>query len=595
MIRLFSTLLLTGVMAPLAHANDRLTELQRDPRQWVMPARDYASTRFSPLGEINRANVENLRVAWTFSTGELKGHEGSPLVVGNTMYLSTPFPNRVYALDLGQPGIPLKWQYTPKQDQTTTLVACCDAVNRGLAYASEGNGMLFLNTLDASTVALDANTGKQLWRVYQGNYKNGETMTLAPLVVGDVVISGISGGELGVRGFATANRIKTGERVWRAFSTGRDSDVLIDYSYFAAPYPDHNGVDLGVRTWVADQWKRGGGTVWGWLSYDPKIKLLYYGTSNAGVWNADQRPGDNKWSATIFARNPSNGLAKWAYQMSPHEAGDYDGVNESILADLEVNGKTVRALIHFDRNGFAYTIDRMTGKVLVAEAFVPTNWARGIDLASGRPLREESNQIRQDRRTSNICPAAIGGKDQQPAAYSPLTRLAYVPTQNICMDAQGVQVKHEPGRPYLGAIVEMYAGLGGNRGAFIAWDPTKGRKVWEIKEPFGVYSGALATAGGLVFYGTLDGWFKAVDAETGAELWKFKAPSGIVGNPISYEAPDGRQYVAVLTGVGGWAGLPLSAQFDPEAVTGGLGVGGAYSELRNVTRLGGVLMAFSLP
>jgi alcohol dehydrogenase (cytochrome c) len=590
--RSWVVLLAISVLLPsLVYASEELIKMSQDEKQWVMPARDYANTRFSPLKQINTENVKNLRVAWTFSTGVLRGHEGAPLVIGDTMYVHTAFPNHVYALDLTKEGAPIKWKYTPTQDPAVIPIACCDVVNRGLAY---GHGMIFLNTLDATTVALDAKTGKEIWRVQQGDFKKGMTITGAPLVIKNVVISGISGGEFGVRGFVTANDVATGRQVWRAYSTGPDSEVLIGPD-FVGPYPDHQGKDLGVTTWQGDEWKRGGGTTWGWYSYDPELNLLYYSTGNPGTWNPDQRPGDNKWSMTIFARNPDTGMAKWAYQMTPHDAWDYDGVNESILADLKIGDKTVKALMHFDRNGFGYTIDRTNGKLIVAKPYGPVNWAKGIDLNTGRPIEDPAKRTSSKGNTKDICPAAIGFKDQQPAAYSPQTGLVYVPTNNICMDYEGVEVKYSEGQPYVGAIVRMYPGPGGHRGAFIAWDPVKGEKVWEIKENLAAYGGALVTAGDVAFYGTMEGWLKAVNAKTGEVLWKFKTPSGIIGNPMTYVGPDGKQYIAVLSGVGGWAGIGIAAGIGAEDPTAGLGALGAFGDVDKVTTLGGVLTVFSLP
>jgi PQQ-dependent dehydrogenase (methanol/ethanol family) len=350
------------------------------------------------------------------------------------------------------------------------------------------------------------------------------------------------------------------------------------------------GKDLGVSTWQGDEWKRGGGTTWGWYSYDPELNLFYYGTGNPGTWNPDQRPGDNKWSMTIFARNPETGEAKWAYQMTPHDEWDYDGVNENILFDQ--GGR--KLLAHFDRNGFAYTIDRTNGKLVVAEKYGPVNWASKIDLTTGLPVRDAKYGTTSKKNTEGICPAAIGFKDQQPAAYSPQTGFFYVPANNICMDYEGVEVKYAAGQPYVGAIVRMFAGPGGNRGRFIAWDPMKGKQAWEIKEPLAAYGGALATAGGVVFYGTMEGWLKAVDAKTGKELWKFKTPSGIIGNPMTYVGPDGRQYVAVLSGIGGWAGIGIAAGIGAEDPTAGLGALGAFGDAGKYTTQGGVLTVFAI-
>jgi lanthanide-dependent methanol dehydrogenase len=561
------------------------------PGEWTMPGRTQDLQRFSPLTQITRLNVKSLKVAWQFSTGVLRGHEGAPLVIGSVMYVHTPFPNIVYALDLTKPGAPMIWKYVPSQPAEAIPIACCDLVNRGLAY--HPSGKLFIELLAGDLLALDAKTGKQLWRVPNADYKQGSTMTNAPIVIRDIVIVGISGGEFGVRGRVTAFDVNTGKELWRGYSTGPDADVKITGTP-NANYASHQGKDLGVSTWTGDEWMRGGGTTWGWYSYDPELNLFYYGSGNPGTWNPDQRPGENKWSMSIWARNPDNGEVKWVYQMTPHDEWDYDGVNEMILADLTIGGKPVKALVHFDRNGFGYTLDRTTGKVLVAEPFGPVNWASKIDLASGLPIRNSQYGTTAKKNTEGICPAAIGFKDQQPAAYSPQTGWFYVPTNNICMDYEGVEVKYSAGQPYVGAIVRMFPGPGGNRGAFIAWDPAVGKIKWKIPENLASYGGALATAGGLVFYGTMEGWLKAVDQRTGTELWKFKTGSGIIGNPMTYVGPDGKQYVAVLSGVGGWAGIGVAAGIGPEDPTAGLGALGAFGDAGNFSNQGGILTVFSL-
>ena len=578
MVRLFRLIVATIFSLPsLVLANDELLRLQQDATQWVMPAKDYANTRYSSLSQITTANIKNLRPAWTFSTGVLRGHEGAPLVVGNTMYVHTPFPNSVYALDLAREGAPMKWKYTPEQDPEVVAIACCDTVNRGLSYAE---GKIFLPQLDTHVVALDAATGKELWKVKQGDYRRGETLTSAPLVVKDKVITGISGGEFGVRGFVTANDIYTGKRIWRMYSTGPEEEV---------------GFPGSLETWKGDQWKKGGGTTWGWYSYDPELDLLYHGTGNPGTWNPDQRPGDNKWSMTIFARDPDTGKAKWAYQKTPHDAWDYDGINENVLVDLKIEGKVRKVLVNFDRNGFSYTLDRETGELLMAEPFTYVNWAKAIDMSTGKPIENPEKRTSSTKNTKNICPSAMGGKNQQPVAYSPRTRLFYVPSNNLCMTYEGVEVKYQAGQPYVGAIVVSSPGPGGHRGEFIAWDANTGKKVWGVKEDLAAWGGALATAGDVVFYGTMEGWLKAVHAKTGEVLWKFKTPSGIIGNPITYVGPDGKQYVAILSGIGGWSGIGIAAGIGAEDPAAGLGALGAFGDVDRHSNLGGVLTVFSLP
>ncbi|MGH1407092.1 MAG: lanthanide-dependent methanol dehydrogenase XoxF5 [Rhodomicrobiaceae bacterium] len=577
--------------APVAQANDKLMALSNDANNWAMPTGDYANTRYSKLSEITAANVGTLKVAWTFSTGVLRGHEGNPLVIGDMMYVHTPFPNNVYALNLNDGTI--VWRYEPKQDPTVIPVMCCDTVNRGVAY---GDGKIILHQADTNLVALDAKTGKQLWKTANGNPKIGETGTSAPMVVKDKVLVGISGGEFGVRCHVTAYDLKTGAQSWRAYSMGPDSDILVDpakTTHLGKPV----GKDSGTNTWKGDQWKIGGGCTWGWLSYDPETNLVYYGSGNPSTWNPKQRPGDNRWSMTIMARDADTGMAKWFYQMTPHDEWDYDGINEMILANQKIKGKMRKILVHFDRNGFGYTMDRVTGELLVAEKYDPVvNWATHVDMKTGRPQvvsKYSTEQNGEDVNSKGICPAALGTKDQQPAAFSPKTGLFYVPTNHVCMDYEPFRVTYTPGQPYVGATLAMYPPKGDTHmGNFIAWDATKGKIVWSNKEQFSVWSGALATAGGVVFYGTLEGYLKAVDAKTGKELYKFRTPSGIIGNVMTY-THGGKQYVAILSGVGGWAGIGLAAGLtDPNA---GLGAVGGYAALHKYTRLGGQLTVFSLP
>jgi len=597
------TLLATGALAvafaattPMtASANDDLIAAAKDAKQWAIPAGDYSSTRHSALKQITKDNVKNLQVTWTFSTGVLRGHEGGPLVIGDVMYIHTPFPNIVYALDLNHEGKVI-WKYEPKQDPDTIPVMCCDTVNRGVAYAPGGDGLIILHQADTTVVALNAKTGKEVWKVANGDPKKGETGTSAPLVVKDKVLIGISGGEFGVRGSITAYSVKDGKRVWRAYSMGPDADTLLDpdkTTFMGKPV----GKDSGTATWEGDQWKIGGGTTWGGYSYDPQLNLIYYGSGNPSTWNPKQRPGDNRWSMTIFARDPDTGMAKWVFQMTPHDEWDFDGINEMILADIDVKGKPTKALVHFDRNGFGYTLNRETGELLVAEKYDPkVNWATKVDMATGRPQvvdKYSTDKNGEDVNSKGICPAALGSKDQQPATYDPNTKLFYVPTNHVCMDYEPFKVSYTAGQPYVGATLSMFPPEGeSNLGNFIAWDAGQGKIVWSDPEPFSVWSGALSTDGGVVFYGTLEGYIKAVDPANGKELWRFKTPSGIIGNINTYEH-GGKQYIAVLSGVGGWAGIGLAAGLTED--TAGLGAVGAYKALSQYTQLGGVLTVFSLP
>ena len=590
--------MVAALCAGSVSANDELMGLMDDPNGWAIQTGDYANTRYSKLNDINRHNVKRLQVAWTFSTGVLRGHEGSPLVVGDTMYVHTPFPNVVYALDLNNDGA-IKWKYEPKQDPDVIPVMCCDTVNRGVAHA---NGKIFLHQADTTIVALDAETGEVTWTALNGDPSVGETNTATVLPVKDKIIVGISGGEFGIQGHVTAYNMETGEREWRAYSQGPDDMLLFDpekTTELGKPV----GADSSLKSWEGDQWKIGGGATWGWYSYDPELDLFYYGSGNPSTWNPAQRPGDNKWSMTIFARDPDDGMAKWVYQMTPHDEWDYDGINEMILTDQEIDGEMRPLLTHFDRNGLGYTLDRATGELLVAEKFDPVvNWTTGVDMdpeseTYGRPAvvaEYSTEQNGEDVNSTGICPAALGSKDQQPAAYSPRTELFYVPTNHVCMDYEPFRVSYTAGQPYVGATLAMYPAPDshGGMGNFIAWDGKKGEIVWSLPEKFSVWSGALATAGDVVFYGTLEGFLKAVDARTGEELYKFKTPSGIIGNVMTYKHND-KQYIGILSGIGGWAGIGLAAGLTNP--NDGLGAVGGYAALSNYTALGGQLTVFALP
>jgi PQQ-dependent dehydrogenase (methanol/ethanol family) len=619
-IAMSKSLIALLMLAPLtALADDPLQTLMHDDNQWVAQRKDYENQGYSRLAQINRRNVRNLHLAWTFSTGVARGHEGSPLVVGNLMYVHTAFPNNVYALDLDHDQ-KIAWSYFPRQDDSVQAVLCCDSVSRGLAY---GDGKIFLQQNNGVLVALDAKTGAKVWEVQVNDPKLGATNTNAPHVFKDKVLTGCSGGEFGIRCFIAAYHLKDGSLAWKAYSAGPDTDVLIGpdfnrsnphYSALSA-YENVNGgnkegggyqaldksqlkfpePDLGIKTWLKPQaaqdgWQHGGGPVWGWFSYDPKLNLVYYGTGNPSLWNPDVRPGDNKWAMTLFARDLDTGMARWGYQLTPHDEWDYDSVNEIILWDTE--GKKLAT--HFDRNGFAYTLDRRDGTLLVAEKVHPfVNWATRVDLATGIPQKDPRYATHEDATVKGICPAALGTKDEQPAAYSPRTKLFYVPLNHLCMDYEAMETKYVAGQPWVGASLLMYPGPDGVMGGFMAWDGLHGKTRWYNQEKFSPWGGALATASDLVFYGTLDRWFKALDANTGKELWRFQVGSGVIGNAMIY-GHKGKQYVGVFSGIGGWAGVALNQGLTED--NDGAGAAKAYRELAryNAAPGGGALNVFSL-
>jgi lanthanide-dependent methanol dehydrogenase len=596
-------LLATAALSSPVLANDDVKKAVADPNNWAMQQHDYAGWRYSALDQINTDNVKDMKVAWQFSTGVLRGHEGSPIVVGNRMYVHSAFPNNVFALDLDDEN-KILWKYSPKQDPSVIPVMCCDTVNRGVQVAGD---TVILGQADTTLVALDAKTGKEKWKAVNGDPKKGETHTGFVLIVKDKVIMGTSGAEFGVRCHVTAYNLKDGKRAWRAYSMGPDADILVDPEKTIS-LGKPVGKDSSLKTWTGDQWKIGGGSTWGYASYDPEADLIYYGTGNPSTWNPAQRAGpdgkqiDQKWSMTLFARNPDTGVAKWAYQMTPFDEWDYDGVNESILVDMKVKGEDRKVLVHFDRNGFAYTVDRLTGEPLVAQPYNSAlNWSTGVDLDKssknyGRPtvVAAKSTFLNgADVNSKNVCPAALGFKDQQPAAYSPLTGLFYVPTNNVCMDYEPFKVSYTPGQPYVGATLSMFPPEGQtNTGKFTIYDADAGKIVKAIDEPFSVWSGVLTTAGGIACHGTLEGYFKCRDQKDGTELFKHRLPSGSIGNVFTY-AHKGKQFIGLYSGVGGWAGIGLAAGLDKP--TDGLGAVGNYAGLKSYTDLGGTLTVYSLP
>lgn len=563
---------------------------------WPIAAKDDSNMRYSTLNQITADNVHSLQVAWTFGTGVNRGHEGAPIVVGSTMYIITPYPNYLYALDLKQSG-QIKWRFEPKPDAASQGEACCDHVARGCAY---DDGKVYINTLDGQTIAVDAESGHEVWRTKLGDIHIGETITMAPIVIDGKVIVGNSGSQLGVRGWIAALDGKTGKVVWRAYNTGPDSDCLIGPD-FHPYYADDKGKDLGVTTWPGEQWKIGGATVWGWISYDPQLHLLFHGTGDPASWNSEVRKGPNKWSSGIFARDPDTGQAKWFYQYTVHDLYGHDGINESIVVDLVLKPgePKQKVLLHADRNGYLYVLNRETGQVISANPFVRITAYKGVDLKTGHIQFNPDKKPEVGKTIRDIAPAAPGGKDWQPSAFSPRTGYMYLPHQTLSMDFEEIPVNYIAGTPYVGADAKFYPDPqepgDGSMGAFTAWDPVAGKAVWNIKERFPVWCGTVATAGDVVFYGTMDAWFKAVDARSGKVLWKFKVDSGIVGQPITYLGPDGKQYVAILSGVGGWPGSVVSNDLDPDDPVSDHGFGGAMRDLPKYTAKGGALYVFALP
>jgi lanthanide-dependent methanol dehydrogenase len=577
--------------ASCAAGGDEVSDRSKDPNLWAAPGGDPALTRHSALKDINTSNVGHLQMIWSQSSGTLRGHEGQPLVVTVNgkpmMYMESGWPNIIQALDLSDPDHPKElWNYkkTSNRDDSAVARACCDTVNRGMSYA---DGKLVFGTLDGYVIALDAATGKEDWVVKDAWPDKGETITPAPIVADGKVLIGFGGDEFGARGRFDAYALSDGHKVWECYNTGSDKDVCLTRST-NKHHPEYGtaGHDVGIHSYPGDEWKRGGGAMWGWYSYDPELKLVYASSGNPGLWSPSYRCGaqpisqegcndgkwDNKWSMTIFARNVDNGEVVWAYQMTPFDQWDYDGINENMLENATVDGKERKILIHFDRNGFAYVLDRTDGTLLRANKYVTTNWAEKVDLKTGRPVKVYEHSPLKVHDNTQACPSAMGGKDQQPCAIDPNEPgMAYCPTNNWCMEDEPQERTHtQQGIVYVFANVYMYPEKPGITGRFKKFNVLTGETVWDIPDPYPNWGGALVTDGGLAFYGSLNGDFRAVDRNSGKVLWQRRLGSGIIGNPITYRV-NGKQYVSVWSGIGGWIGLPVTAGLDLNDKFGAIG------------------------
>jgi lanthanide-dependent methanol dehydrogenase len=607
-----------GLAFAPAVANEETEKRAADAAQWPAPGRDNALTRHSTLGDINSGNVKKLQMAWAQSTGALRGHEGQPVVVDvdgtPMMYFVSGCPemskcNIVQALDLSDPDQPKQiWNYVKQTDRDESAIprACCDTVNRGPAYA---DGKVIFATLDGFVIALDAKSGKEAWVVKHAWPEKGETITNAPLIAENLVIMGFGGDEFAARGRVTAYDLADGKVVWNCHSTGSDKDVCLSADTNKAnPHFGTAGSDLGIKTHVGEDYKIGGGAAWGWFSYDPELKMVYYSTGNPGLWSPAYRCAkkthdecntgefDNKWSMTIFGRKVDTGEAVFAYQMTPFDQWDYDGINENILVDMDVDGKKRKTLVHFDRNGFAYVLDRVDGSLLRAHKFVTVDWAEKIDMKTGRPIKVREHSPLERGRNVSACPSAMGGKDQQPCAVDPKDPSKfYCPTNNWCMELEPQKRTHtQQGTVYVFANVFMYPEKPGTTGKLKKFDVLTGKTEWEIPDQYPNWGGALVTDGGLVFYGSLGGDFRAVDRNSGKVLWQRKLDSGIIGNPITYKV-KGKQYVSILSGIGGWIGLPVTAGLDLSDKFGAIGAT-AMTKAANLDKIpqGGTLFTFAI-
>jgi alcohol dehydrogenase (cytochrome c) len=503
---------------------------------WPVYGGDSGNTRFSTAAQITPANVKNLKVQWALQLGTLRSQESTPILVGDTLFVTSSFgPKNLFAVNAKTGEV--RWKYSPEVPKGIDQYACCDVNNRGVAY---NDGKVFVGRLDAHVAALDAKTGKELWATKVTDHTAGAVITSPPTIVKNMVITGFGGGEYGVRGAIVALDQATGKELWRTHTV---------------PVGNEKGAD----TWKGDSGKFGGGAAWYIGSYDPKLNLVYYGTSNPSPWSAAVRGNDssnvgqftNLYTASVVALNPESGNIVWHYQFTPHDAWDYDGVNELVFADLPVEGKKTPVIMTANRNGFFYVLDRASGKLVSAKQFVDgVNWATGVDMKTGAPIETAGNLKRpgMGRKASDICPNLLGGKNWQPMSYDAKNGLVYIPTLNMCMDLEGIQADYKRGQFFLGVNFDLgKSGSGEYLGGVKAWDPVAQKTVWFNKDKLPWAGGVTSTAGGVVFHGDITGVFKALDSKTGKTLWKFNAGSGISAAPMTYTL-DGKQYVAVVSG-----------------------------------------------
>ncbi|WGR93192.1 methanol/ethanol family PQQ-dependent dehydrogenase [Bradyrhizobium sp. ISRA443] len=524
-IALAASLVILASYGASAQTTEQLVKGATDTSNVLNYGMGYNLQRFSTLNQINKDTIKNLVPVWNYSLNDDRSEESQPLVYQGVIYLTTH--NATIAVD-AKTGKQI-WKSKVEYPAETPRIVCCGIINRGAALY---DGKVFRTTLDANVIALDAKTGKELWRQKAADIKEGYSMTVAPLVADGVVITGISGAEFGTRGFIDGWDPATGKRLWRTYSI---------------PTPDEPGGD----TWKGDTWKLGGGSTWITGSYDPELNTVYWGIGNPGPFNAAVRPGDNLYTCSVLALDPKTGKIKWHYQFSPNNPFDYDSVAEMVLADMNVEGKPTKVLMDANRNGFFYVLDRTNGKLLAANPYVKVNWATGIDMKTGRPIETDVAKDARDGKKVTVYPSILGGKNWEPMSYNPQTGLAYANTLAFGGKYKAEPVTYKQGEWYLGMdLTDPWEWGDGPRGHLKAIDPLTGKAKWEAPSDIPRFSGVLSTAGGVVFTGALTGEFEAFDADTGKKLWQFQTGSGIEGQPVTWQQ-DGVQYVAVTSGYGG--------------------------------------------
>lgn len=520
------------VLVPLAQGAVTQKDLENDGRTTdnvLTQGMGHDLKRYSPLKQINTRTVKDLVPVWQYSMDETRGQESQPLYLNGVLYVTDH--KRTIALN-ALTGRQI-WMNTIEYPKETPRIVCCGILNRGAAVY---DNKIIRTTLDANVIAIDMKTGKEVWRSNAINYKAGYSMTLAPLIANGVVITGVSGAEYGIRGFLDGWDPETGKHLWRRYTVAG---------------PD----EKGGETWIGDQWKHGGGSAWLTGSYDPKLDLVYWGIGNPSSWNVLRRKGDNLYTGSVIAIRPKTGKIVWYYQFNPNDAFDYDSTNEMLLADIKVDGKMRKVLMHADRNGFFYVLDRTNGKLLRANPFVEKiTWAKGIDMKTGRPIPSAANlRMRKTGEGFEMWPHLLGGKNWMPMSYNPGTGLVYLNSLTFGFNYKPVDQPYQEGVFWAGIDLgtpPVPPPPDGSLGQLRAIDPLTGKAKWKAPSDMPRWAGTLSTAGGLVFTGDLYGEFQAYNARNGKKLWGFQTGSGIIGQPITW-THKGKQYITVMSGTGG--------------------------------------------